>query len=85
MVERLQSGPLWLRRQVTKVPARIQPAPQRTVRVQAYDRDGTLVYDLPVDDIAHRTQFHMVTGVREHDGRVWMGSLLEPAVAVLEP
>ena len=24
----------------------------------------------------------MVTGVREHDGRVWMGSLEEPAVAV---
>ena len=28
--------------------------------------------------------YHMVTGVREHDGRVWLGSLHEPAVAVLE-
>ena len=27
------------------------------------------------------TDYHMVTGVREHDGRVWMGSLEEPAVA----
>ena len=27
----------------------------------------------------------MVTGVREHDGRVWLGSLHEPAVAVVEP
>jgi hypothetical protein len=26
----------------------------------------------------------MVTGVREHDGRVWLGSLHEPAIAVLE-
>jgi hypothetical protein len=24
----------------------------------------------------------MVTGVREHEGRVWMGSLHEPAVGV---
>jgi hypothetical protein len=23
----------------------------------------------------------MVTGVREHDGQVWLGSLVEPAVA----
>jgi hypothetical protein len=27
--------------------------------------------------------YHMVTGVREHEGRVWLGSLEEPAVAVL--
>ena len=27
------------------------------------------------------TGFHMVTGVREHHGRVWLGSLVEPAVA----
>jgi hypothetical protein len=30
-------------------------------------------------------RYHMVTGVREHEGRVWMGSLEEPAVAVLTP
>jgi sugar lactone lactonase YvrE len=85
LVERIQGGPLWLRRQVTKIPDRLQPAPKRTVRVQAYDDAGTLVYDLPVDDAEHRTRFHMVTGVREHEGRVWMGSLHEAAVAVLEP
>ena len=28
--------------------------------------------------------YHMVTGVREHEGRVWLGSLHEPAVAVLD-
>ena len=28
--------------------------------------------------------YHVVTGVREHDGRVWMGSLEEPAVAVVD-
>ena len=27
------------------------------------------------------SDFHVVTGVREHEGRVWLGSLEEPAVA----
>ena len=36
VVERLQSGPAWLRRQVTRIPERLQPAPKHTVRVQAY-------------------------------------------------
>lgn len=85
LVERLQRGPMWLRRQVTRIPDALQPAPKRTVRVQAYDAQGRLVHDLPVDDADPRTRFHMVTGVREHEGRIWMGSLHEPAVAVLEP
>jgi hypothetical protein len=40
-----------------------------------------LVHDLDLDVPG----FHMVTGVREHEGRVWMGSLHEPAVAVYDP
>ena len=79
VVERLQSGPTWLRRQVTRVPERLQPAPKRTVRVQAYDDAGSLVHDVDVDT----PDYHMVTGVREHEGRVWLGSLHEPAVAVV--
>jgi sugar lactone lactonase YvrE len=85
LVERLQRSPLWLRRQVTRVPDRLQPAPRRTVRVQAYDANGQLIHDLPVDDTGCRAGFHMVTGVREHEGRIWLGSLHEAAVAVLTP
>jgi sugar lactone lactonase YvrE len=85
LVERLQRGPGWLRRQVTRIPDRLQPAPARTVRVQAYDPEGRLVHDLPIDDTECRGRYHMVTGVREHDGRIWLGSLHEAAVAVLEP
>ncbi len=79
VVERLQQGPPWLRRQVTRIPQRLQPKPARTCRVQAYDDTGRLVHDhdLPAEG------FHMATGVRERDGDVWIGSLLEPAVAVL--
>jgi sugar lactone lactonase YvrE len=80
VVERLQAGPVWLRRQVTRIPEKLQPKPKRTVRVQAYDDGGILVHDCDVQT----PDYHMVTGVREHEGRVWMGSLHEPAVAVLE-
>jgi sugar lactone lactonase YvrE len=80
VVERLQTSPPWLRRQVTRIPERLQPKPKRTVRVQAYDDAGSLVHDCDVET----SDYHMVTGVREHEGRVWMGSLHEPAVAVLD-
>lgn len=80
LVERIKAGPPWLRRQVTRIPERLQPAPKRTIRVQAFDDDGRLVHDCDVRDGG----FHMVTGVREHEGRVWLGSLHEPAVAVLD-
>ena len=53
-----------------------------TVRVQAYDENGVLVHDVDVDPKQHGAAYHMVTGVREHEGQVWMGSLHEPAVAV---
>jgi len=80
VVTRLQSSPQWLSRRVTQIPEALQPKPKRTVRVQAYDDAGVLVHDLDVKTDA----YHMVTGVREHDGRVWLGSLHEPAIAVVD-
>jgi sugar lactone lactonase YvrE len=84
LVERLGSVPLWVRRGVTKIPERLQPAPKHTCRVQAYDGSapgaGRLVHDLDLDT----PDYHMVTGVREHEGRVWLGSLHEGAVAVVD-
>jgi len=80
LVERLQTAPLALRKLVTRIPEKLQPKPKRTIRVQAYDDAGTLVHDVDLQEPG----FHMVTGVREHAGRVWMGSLHEPAVAVYD-
>jgi sugar lactone lactonase YvrE len=79
LVERLQRGPMVLRRSVTRIPMALQPKPKRTVRALGLDDDGRVVHDvdLPADG------YHMVTGVREHDGRLWLGSLHEPAVAVV--
>ena len=79
VVEGLRSAPLWVRTGVTRIPEALQPKPKRTVRVQAYDDLGKLVHDLDV----RTDSYHMVTGVREHDGRVWLGSLHEPAIAVV--
>jgi len=80
LVERLQRGPMVLRKAVTRIPERLQPAPKHTVRVQAFDDAGKLVDDVDVQT----SSYHMVTGVREHDGRVWLGSLHEPAVAFVD-
>ena len=80
LVERLGSAPLVLRKAVTRIPEALQPKPRRTIRVRAYAADGRLVHDVDID----HPGYHMVTGVREHDGRVWMGSLHEPSVAVYD-
>jgi hypothetical protein len=37
------------------------------------------VHDLDAD----ASDYHFVTGVREHRGQVWLSSLQEPALAVL--
>jgi len=84
LVEWLQTGPMALRRLATRLPERLQPAPKQTVRVQAYDDQGTLIHDVDVDPKAQRTPYHMATGVREHEGRVWLGSLHEAAIAVID-
>jgi sugar lactone lactonase YvrE len=69
-----------LRRGVWALPERLQPRPVRTLWVQAVDAGGALVHDLqgPGD------RYTMVTGVREHQGRLYLGSLAERAVAVLD-
>jgi sugar lactone lactonase YvrE len=79
VVERLQRAPRPLRKLVTRIPESLQPKPKRTVRAQAFDDAGRLVHDVDLPG----TAYHMVTGVREHDGRLWLGSLHEPAIAVV--
>ena len=80
VAERLMTGPMVLRRLAWRLPGPLQPKPKRTVRVMAFDDTGATVHDRTLD----ATGYHMVTGVREHDGRVWLGSLQESAVAVFD-
>jgi sugar lactone lactonase YvrE len=73
-------APRLVKKAATRLPARLQPKPKQSARVQAYDDHGVLVHDIDAD----ASGYHMVTGVREHHGDVWLGSLEESAVAVLE-
>lgn len=79
LVDRLAKLPPYVRQAVWALPERLQPAPQRTVWAVAFDEAGKVVHDLqgPGD------RFHMVTGVREHDREVYLGSLADSAIAVM--
>ena len=80
VLDRLLPRPPVLRKLAWALPDRLQPHEKRTVWVLAYDVHGTLVHDLQ----GPGTSFHMATGVREHHGAVWLGSLVGTAIAVLD-
>ncbi len=79
-LERVMRSPVTVRRLASRVPGPLQPTPKRSVRVLALDEEGTVVHDCSLDAVG----FHMATGVRERDGRVWLGSLQEPAIAYFD-
>ena len=69
-----------LRRAVWALPEALQPKPADTAWVQAIDASGRVVHDFQ----ASVPGFSMVTGVREHGGTVWMGSLRGEVVAAFD-
>ena len=69
--------PRSLRGLVAKLPQSVQPQEKHTVHVMAFDDEGRTVHDCDLEPEG----FHFVTGVREHQGRVWLGSLHNAAVA----
>lgn len=76
----LRRSPRQVRAVARRLPERLKPEPKRTARVLGLDDGGAVVHDLDFD----ASGWHVATGVREHHGRVWLGSLLEPAIAVGE-
>lgn len=66
-----------LRRLAWRLPPALQPSESRVAFVLGVDEDGKVVCNLrgPGD------RFHYVTGVREHDGTLLLGSLVEGAMA----
>ncbi len=72
--------PLFLRRLVANLPERLQPKAVKCCRVQVFDTDGTV-------HAVHRGDagiYHMVTGVRELDGLVALGSIEQNAIALFD-
>ena len=82
LLERVQDAPNGVRKVAIRLPDVLQPSITPSVRVQAYDEQGALVRDLDLTD--HAEEFHAVTGVREHHGRVWLSSFLQPAIAYVD-
>jgi sugar lactone lactonase YvrE len=68
-----------MRRLAWALPQRLLPE-RRTVWVQALDGSGAVVHDLQ----GRHPQFHMVTGVRAVEGRIYLGSLTGTAIGILE-
>ncbi len=80
VLDHLLPRPPILRRALWALPPRLQPGPVDTAWVMAMTFGGELVHDLQ-DRVPG---FFMVTGVREHCGTVYLGSLHGRAVAALE-
>jgi sugar lactone lactonase YvrE len=80
VLDQLHRLPPAFRKAAWALPQRLLPLPGRTVWVLSVDGDGNVVHDLQGEG----DRFHEVTGVREHEGRLFLGSLVESAVAVLD-
>jgi sugar lactone lactonase YvrE len=79
-LDRVLALPAAVRAVISRVPPRLQPKADRTVSAVAVDDAGQVVHELRgrIDD------FWLVTGVRERDGRLWMGSLEGSAIVTVD-
>lgn len=59
---------------------RIKLPVKRFAQILGYDSQGQLIHDIRLDP----QQYHMITAVREHDGKLYLGSLHERAVGVVQ-
>lgn len=80
LLDLLLSRPGFLRSAVWSMPERLQPDVTRITWVVGIDGEGDVIHNLQ----ASGKDFHYVTGVREHDGRLYLGSLVEPGVAIVD-
>lgn len=80
LLDLLLPRPGFLRSAVWSMPERLQPDATRITWVVGIDGEGDVRHNLQ----ASGEDFHYVTGVREHDGRLYLGSLVEPGVAIVD-
>jgi sugar lactone lactonase YvrE len=79
LLDLLLPRPAGLRKAVWALPEQLQPDASRITWVVGINGDGDVLHNLqgPGDS------FHYVTGVREHGGRLYFGSLVEPGIATV--
>ena len=80
LLDALLPRPGFLRSAVWAMPDKLQPDATRITWVVGIDGEGTVVRNLQ----GPGTAYHYVTGVREKHGRLYLGSLVEPGVAVTD-
>lgn len=71
LVDRLSPLPPLLRKAVWALPDALKPGPEEVAIVFGYDVDGNVTHNLQ----SQGGEFHVATGVREHDGSLYLGSL----------
>ena len=79
LLDRLLPLPGALRRAVWAMPDRLQPDASRVIFVLGLTPEGAVRATVR----APGDRFHYVTGVREHDGLLYLGSLVEEAIATI--
>jgi sugar lactone lactonase YvrE len=79
-LERLATSPPLLRKLLWRIPDRLMPEGKKTTWVMAFDEEGRELADLQDD----RPDFHMVTGVAEHDGHLYLAPLRHNALLDLD-
>ena len=78
VVDALAPAPPVVRKVAWAMPEKLQPRPRGGVWVMGVDPvGGGIVYDLE----GSHDRFGMTTGVRQHRGRVWLGSLVGTTLA----
>jgi sugar lactone lactonase YvrE len=77
LLDTLLPKPGWIRKGIWALPDRLQPEASRCTFVLGIDGDGNIRHNLQADG----KSFHYVTGVREAEGSLWLGSLVEEAIA----
>ncbi|MEM7128404.1 MAG: SMP-30/gluconolactonase/LRE family protein [Chloroflexota bacterium] len=80
LLARIHAMPKWLRFVVARLPQWIEPEQDLCCQLAAFDFDGNLIHDFEGDV----EQYHFVTGVRELDGVVYMGTFEGNSVARFE-
>jgi hypothetical protein len=80
LLDLLLSRPGFLRSAVWSMPERLQPDVTRITWVVGIDGEGDVVHNLQ----ASGKDFHYAPGVGAHAGRLYLGSLVEPGVAIVD-
>ena len=79
LLDSLLPRPGALRSMVWSLPDALQPDADRVLWVVGIDGEGRVVRNLYVEN----ADYHYVTGVREHAGKLYLGSLAESAIGVI--